>query len=75
MITTFSIFLLQDGVIHDCDFNLALNLPAINRKTRKPLTIYDIEGLGDLAKMPIEVGNHCFGCTAGMGSSCQGEVA
>ena len=64
-----------DGVIHDCDFNLALNMPSKKEGTADNLTIHDIESMDDLGENPIELGNHCFACTAGMGSSCQGEVA
>ena len=40
-----------------------------------PLTVFDLSSLGDLTGMPIASDNHCFGCTAGAGSSCTGAVA
>ena len=57
-----------DGRIFDCDFNLALDLPAI--------------GLGGIEEVdrdtmndrPIVTGDHCFGYTAGAGSSCGGSL-
>lgn len=57
-----------DGQIYDCDFNLALGLPAIG-----------LGSIGDLdpaavVRRPIVTGNHCFGCTAGAGSSCGGSL-
>ncbi|KAG2483233.1 hypothetical protein HYH03_017890 [Edaphochlamys debaryana] len=41
----------------------------------RPLTIWDIEDLDTLTSRPIRYDNHCYGCTAGSGSSCQGAVA
>jgi hypothetical protein len=38
------------------------------------LTVFDIARLEALDGRPIKVDNHCFGCTAGAGSSCQGAV-
>ena len=40
-----------------------------------PLTVFDLVSLSDLTGMPIASDNHCFGCTAGAGSSCTGAVA
>lgn len=60
----------HDGTLYDCDFNLALELlPPGPRRT-----IYDIEDLDCLAGTPIATGDHCFGCTAGAGSSCGGAL-
>lgn len=52
-----------DGTLYDCDFNQQLGYGIGKR-----LTVFDIETL-DLSKYPIRTDNHCFGCTAGMGSS------
>jgi radical SAM/Cys-rich protein len=60
-----------DGQIYDCDFNQMLEMP-INFS---PKTIWDIESLDELSKDPIAFANHCFGCTAGAGSSCGGSLA
>lgn len=42
-----------------------------------PLTVFDVDSLEELTGAPIVCDNHCFGCTAGSGSGCQGapEVA
>ena len=59
-----------EGYIYDCDFNQMLDIK-INSKTN---TVYNckIEGLVD---KKVEVSQHCYGCTAGAGSSCQGTIA
>jgi len=59
------------GYVYDCDFNQMINLP-ISAKTPVMLwdmTDYNLNGKG------IGVGDHCFGCTAGAGSSCGGALA
>ncbi len=59
-----------DGTLHDCDFNYAMRLP-----TRKslPQNIWDFDA-GDLMGRQIVTGEHCFGCTAGTGTSCGGTI-
>jgi hypothetical protein len=56
--------------IYDCDFNqqlgYAVGVDSIHRGGR---TVFDIQSLDDLMDAPIRTDNHCFGCTAGMGSS------
>ena len=59
-----------DGAVYDCDFNQMLEIPIGNERT----TIWDVNRLEDLARRPIAVDNHCFGCTAGAGSSCSGAL-
>lgn len=60
------------GHVYDCDFNQMLGLPlAIEGKPRPHLS--DLIGR-DLAGKPIEVRDHCYGCTAGYGSSCGGAL-
>ena len=39
------------------------------------VTVFDMESLDALTGVPIACDNHCFGCTAGSGSSCQGATA
>jgi radical SAM/Cys-rich protein len=60
-----------DGALYDCDFNQMLELPLA-------ASVLDL-GPGDagaaLAGRAVRVGPHCFGCTAGQGSSCGGAVA
>jgi radical SAM/Cys-rich protein len=59
-----------DGTLFDCDFNLALGLP-INHGAPDHIQRFD---LGELSKRRIVTGEHCFGCTAGAGSSCGGAL-
>ncbi|HTO47291.1 MAG TPA: arsenosugar biosynthesis radical SAM (seleno)protein ArsS [Burkholderiales bacterium] len=60
------------GYLYDCDFNQMLELPArLDGKRRSRLA--DLIGK-DLAGRPIVVADHCFGCTAGQGSSCGGAL-
>ncbi|MFQ5416338.1 MAG: arsenosugar biosynthesis radical SAM (seleno)protein ArsS [Myxococcota bacterium] len=61
----------HDGSVHDCDFNQALALPLGGRAT----TIFDLGDFDELIGTPIATGPHCFGCTAGRGSSCAGALA
>jgi radical SAM/Cys-rich protein len=62
-----------DGRLFDCDFNQMLELP-LDEGVR-PRTIWDLARLGELSRRPIATGAHCFGCTAGAGSSCSGAIA
>ncbi|MGQ0652688.1 MAG: arsenosugar biosynthesis radical SAM (seleno)protein ArsS [Betaproteobacteria bacterium] len=61
------------GYVYDCDFNQMLELPlAVEGKPRAKLA----ELIGrDLAGNPIAVRDHCYGCTAGQGSSCGGALS
>ncbi|MFG6685682.1 arsenosugar biosynthesis radical SAM (seleno)protein ArsS [Mariniflexile sp. HNIBRBA6329] len=59
-----------DGFLYDCDFNQMLELP-VNSKA-KHISDYN-EDL--LEGRNIVISQHCYGCTAGAGSSCQGSVA
>lgn len=59
-----------DGHLYDCDFNLALKLK-VNHGM--PTHIRDFDAR--LHRRRIETGTHCFGCTAGRGSSCGGALA
>lgn len=59
-----------DGTLYDCDFNQMLDLPVTSDA---PRTIFDAD-LAALERREIEIGPHCFGCTAGAGSSCGGAV-
>jgi len=60
------------GYLYDCDFNQMLDLPLIGphgvrRRLEDLLT-------DDLDRNPIRVAGHCYGCTAGQGSSCGGAL-
>lgn len=58
------------GNLYDCDFNQMLDLP-IRGKSRR----VDSCDWEELSCRPIATANHCLGCTAGAGSSCQGAIA
>jgi radical SAM/Cys-rich protein len=59
-----------DGNLYDCDFNQMLNLKVASKV--KHISDYNEELLQD---RKIIINQHCYGCTAGAGSSCQGVVA
>jgi radical SAM/Cys-rich protein len=59
------------GNLYDCDFNQMLELPV---SSNLPQTIFDLDPL-EFEKRKIMTAGHCFGCTAGAGSSCGGAVA
>ena len=58
-----------DGRLYDCDFNQMLDLPLPG-----PRTIWELSDLAQLAGRPVATASHCFGCTAGAGSSCSGTL-
>lgn len=58
-----------DGRIYDCDFNQMLDLETPNGKS-----IWEIESFAELANSSVATASHCFGCTAGAGSSCGGSL-
>jgi radical SAM/Cys-rich protein len=60
------------GYVYDCDFNQMLDLP-LARNGRERVRLSDLLD-GDIAGNPIRVAGHCFGCTAGQGSSCGGAL-
>lgn len=57
------------GNLYDCDFNQMLELPLPLQSNR--IETIQVE---DITERTIATGRHCFGCTAGNGSSCQGAV-
>lgn len=61
-----------DGKLYDCDFNQMLDIGM--GESGKSLTIWDLDSLTGLAGSRIATGSHCFGCTAGAGSSCGGSL-
>ncbi len=61
------------GYLYDCDFNQMLGLPLV-QAGRKRTHLADVIGR-DLSGNPVVVRDHCFGCTAGQGSSCGGALA
>lgn len=60
------------GYAYDCDFNQMLGLKMKTRE-QKPLHISDLLQM-DMADHPVIVRDHCYGCTAGQGSSCGGAL-
>jgi radical SAM/Cys-rich protein len=60
------------GYLYDCDFNQMLGIPLVTagrpRRHLSDLLHQDIDGA------PISVADHCYGCTAGQGSSCGGAL-
>lgn len=78
-----------DGRLYDCDFNQQLAMAMTRREVgaegaeggggsasppSPPLTVFDIESLDELEGRRIAVGSHCYGCTSGNGSGCQGAT-
>ena len=61
-----------EGGLYDCDFNQMLAIPL--RVGGCALTIYDVDDLSALAGTRVTTASHCFGCTAGAGSSCGGAL-
>lgn len=58
------------GFLYDCDFNQMLELPLV-AELGNHISQFDLKTLN---KRSIRVSQHCYGCTAGAGSSCQGAV-
>ena len=57
------------GHVYDCDFNQMLDMPLADKRTQLSQLLEEMpEGL------PITVADHCYGCTAGQGSSCTGVL-
>jgi radical SAM/Cys-rich protein len=61
-----------DGLLYDCDFNQMLDMglePATGLES-----LEDLDSFSQLAHRPVRTDRHCFGCTAGSGSSCGGSL-
>ena len=60
----------HDGSLYDCDFNqqLAIGMRPAEDGTRRR-SVFDLDSLDVLRESPTATDNHCFGCTAGQGSS------
>lgn len=61
------------GYLYDCDFNQMLAMPARLERTGRP-HLRDLLGR-EVEGEPIAIADHCYGCTAGQGSSCGGALA
>jgi radical SAM/Cys-rich protein len=59
-----------DGTLYDCDFNQMLDLP-LDHGTPSHIRDFDLTKLN---RRQIVTRNHCYGCTAGAGSSCGGTI-
>jgi radical SAM/Cys-rich protein len=62
------------GEVYDCDFNQQLGMQWSGDPDKSGLFLWDIDG-DSLEDREIMTGNHCFGCTAGAGSSCGGAIS
>jgi len=60
-----------DGFLYDCDFNQMLEMK-VSCKSREHLSQFNLAALNE---REIVINQHCYGCTAGSGSSCGGAVA
>jgi radical SAM/Cys-rich protein len=60
------------GFVYDCDFNQMLDLP-LKHGAQQRVHLSDLIA-EDIAGNPIRVAGHCYGCTAGQGSSCAGAL-
>lgn len=61
-----------DGLVYDCDFNQALGM-SLRDEAGRPLKIGELAAHA-VEGRPILVGNHCYACAAGEGSSCGGAI-
>ena len=59
-----------DGLLYDCDFNQMLGL-TVNNGSQTNIMNFDMD---KLKNRKIVINNHCYGCVAGSGSSCQGAT-
>ena len=62
------------GYVYDCDFNQMLNMNIRHPQKRHKLHISEVLKT-DLENIPVSIADHCYGCTAGQGSSCGGALA
>ncbi len=60
-----------DGFLYDCDFNQMLEMKVSVAKKHQHVSEFNSD---TLTNRSIRLNNHCFGCTAGSGSSCGGEI-
>ncbi len=60
------------GYVYDCDFNQMAGLP-LHLEGKSQVHLTDLMGK-DLEGVPITLSDHCYGCTAGQGSSCTGAI-
>ncbi len=63
-----------EGFVYDCDFNQMLNMNIRHPSSHSKMHISQVLDTC-LADIPISIADHCYGCTAGQGSSCGGALA
>lgn len=62
------------GYVYDCDFNQMLDMPLLASDQEKPMLADLLAMSQDIDSAAVAVANHCYGCTAGQGSSCGGAL-
>jgi radical SAM/Cys-rich protein len=62
-----------EGYLYDCDFNQMLEMKLGHSQPYNLLSLTEAD-LKNLKTRLIQTGNHCYGCTAGAGSSCGGAI-
>jgi len=62
------------GYIYDCDFNQMLNL-SLQYNGKPKVHVSELQRVDDLTGNTIAIADHCYGCTAGSGSSCGGALS
>lgn len=62
------------GYVYDCDFNQMLQMPMLASDRSTPVTHLSALLEADISGNAIAIGEHCYGCTAGQGSSCGGAL-
>ena len=62
-----------EGYVYDCDFNQMLKMHAPLNSAKQRIHISELEGV-TFGGQPIAIADHCYGCTAGQGSSCGGAL-
>ena len=62
-----------EGYVYDCDFNQMLKMNIRNPDNLGKLHIRDVLNT-NLEDIPVSIADHCYGCTAGQGSSCGGAL-
>lgn len=63
-----------EGYVYDCDFNQMLSMNIRHPGKPEKMHISDVLKTG-LKNIPVSIADHCYGCTAGQGSSCGGALA
>ncbi|MCO8124210.1 arsenosugar biosynthesis radical SAM protein ArsS [Stieleria sp. TO1_6] len=69
-----------DGSLYDCDFNQMIDLPVANTDAmtrandQSAATVWNIDSFDAFSDRSIATADHCYGCTAGAGSSCGGAL-